>query len=115
MASSKLANYLRTHRRRLGLSQADVSFLLGGRDRNKACRYEKSVHKPSLETALAYEAIFQRPASELFGGLYQKIEADVAARAKMLASSEDHRPSPKTSRKRQIFTNMAARQSNYTN
>ncbi|MEI6786309.1 MAG: hypothetical protein WCQ21_35970, partial [Verrucomicrobiota bacterium] len=34
--------------------------------------------------ALAYEAIFQTPISKLFPGLYEKIQSQVKARAKML-------------------------------
>ena len=51
----------------------------------KVCRHEQFVSKPNLETVIAYEAIFQKPARELFAGLYQRIEQDVAARAKTLA------------------------------
>jgi transcriptional regulator with XRE-family HTH domain len=65
-------------------------------------RYERFAREPSLETALALEVIFQRSASELFGGLYQKVEEKVIARAKTLAD----RTKP-DARKRQIFTNIA--------
>jgi hypothetical protein len=47
------------------------------------------MREPSLETALAYVAIFKRPAHELFGGLYQKIEKQVAVRAKKLTEKID--------------------------
>jgi hypothetical protein len=39
---------------------------------------------PGLETAFAYEAIFQRTTSELFGGIYERIEDEVAVRVKLL-------------------------------
>jgi len=112
MSLSKLPNYLRTHRKRLGLSQADVSFLLGTKAVAQISRYECSVREPSLERALAYEVIFQKPVRELFGGLYERIEAEVAARAKTLASNTNQRPGQKTDRTQQIFTNIAARQMN---
>lgn len=51
------------------------------------CRNERFVREPSLETALAYEVIFQQPIRELFRGLFRKIEKDVAARAGALAYS----------------------------
>ena len=51
-------------------------------------RYEKFDHLPNLETALAYEAIFKTPISELFGGLYQKVEAEVAERTKLLSEKK---------------------------
>jgi DNA-binding XRE family transcriptional regulator len=70
------------------MSQADVAFLLGKKRSEDVLRYEKSRHGPNLETALAYEAIFTIPVSELFGGLYQKIEAKVAERRKTLAQKK---------------------------
>jgi transcriptional regulator with XRE-family HTH domain len=115
MASSRLPNYLLTNRKRLALSQADVAFLLGTRGGTKMCRYERFVRVPSLETALALEVIFQKPARELFAGLYQKIEGEVAARAKAMTYRTDMRkPDRETTRKRQVLTNIATRQLNQT-
>ena len=85
MTSSQLPNYLLASRKRLGLSQREVAFLLGGGNEAQVCRYERFVRVPSLETALACEAIFQKPARELFAGLYRKIETDVADRAATLS------------------------------
>jgi transcriptional regulator with XRE-family HTH domain len=97
---AQLPNYLRSNRKRLSLSQEEVAFLLGNQSGAKISRYEQFNREPSLETALALEVIFQRSASELFGGLYQKVEQEVTERAKALAS--------RTSKsKRQIFTNIA--------
>ena len=110
MASTQLPNHLRSNRKRLGLSQDDLAFLLGVKGGAKVCRYERFVREPSLETALALEAIFERPVSELFGGRYQKAEQDVATRAQELQDRIDH---GKTNRqrvhKRQIFNHLAKR------
>ena len=68
-----LPNYLQTQRKRLALSQEEVGFLLGitGMNKgNKVCRDA--------------EAIYGRPVRELFAGLYQQAEQDVAAHAKVL-------------------------------
>ena len=89
MASSQLPNYLRTNRKRLALSQDDVAFLLGTQSGAKVCRYEQFVREPSLQTALAYEAIFKTPVRELFAGLFQKLEREVAAQAKALARKKN--------------------------
>jgi hypothetical protein len=62
-----------------------------------------------LETALTYEAIFKTSASELFGGLYQKVEREVAERAKILAEKDDSGISvAHTARKRQALAELAA-------
>lgn len=100
MSSSQLPNYLRSHRKRLALSQEEVAYLLGVQSGAKVSRYEQFARQPSLETAFAFEVIFQRSASELFGGLYQKVEREVTARAKVLAERTDHQ-------KRQILANIA--------
>jgi len=103
MSSTRLSNYLRSNRKRLALSQDEVAFLLGAKGGTKVCRYERFVRQPTLETALACEAIFQKPVSELFGGLYQRVEEDVTARARQLADKCD----PRAGRKRHVLTNIA--------
>jgi len=109
MTSLQLPNYLKANRMRLALSQDEVAFLLGAQSGTKACRYERFARVPSLETALAYEAIFKTSVSELFGGLYQKVERKVAERAKMLAARNGHgRAGAQTARKRQAIAELAA-------
>ena len=109
MTSPQLPNYLRANRKRLALSQDEVAFLLGTENGTKVCRHERFVREPSLETALAYEAIFKRSVSELFPGLYQKVEQEVAARAKTLAKKTDHlKSSQRTARKRETVADLAA-------
>lgn len=81
----KLPNYLRTYRRRAGFSQDDVALLLGGHSGAKVSRLEKFRRQPTLQTALAYEAIFLVPVRELFAGQYQRIEREVRRRAERLA------------------------------
>ena len=109
MSSTRLPNYLRSNRKRLGLSQDEVAFLLGTQSGAKVCRYEKFERIPSLETALALEAIFKKPVSELFAGLYAEIEDQVAGRAKALThQTHYHKPGRGPTRKLQTLTNIAA-------
>lgn len=108
MISSPLQNYVRANRKRLVLSQDEVAFLLGTESGTKVSRHENFSRVPSLEMALAYEAIFQRPTREIFGGLYQRIEGEVAARAKRFIERIEHRrPTRRNVHKRQIFTSIA--------
>src|SRR2546428_14057974 len=111
MSSPQLPNYLRANRKRLALSQDDVAFLLGTQSGAKVCRYERFVREPSLETALAYEAIFKRPVRDLFGGLYQKVEREITERAKTLAGRMDDKPNRQTARKREALAELATAQS----
>src|SRR2546426_12251907 len=84
--SRKLPNYLRTYRKRAGLSQQEVAFLLGCQDGHKASRYELRKRKPNLETVLAYELIFGAPARELFAGVFEDVAAATRRRAEILAA-----------------------------
>lgn len=58
---------------------------MGAQSGSKVCRYEQLDRVPELKTALAYEAIFNCPVSELFPDLFEKIKTAVQARAKTLA------------------------------
>lgn len=87
LSMSSLSNYLRTHRKRLALSQEEVAFLLGigGMDKGiKVCRDENFTREPSLHIALAYEVIYGKPVRELFTGLYEQMERKVTERAQVL-------------------------------
>ena len=83
MASKPLPNHLLAHRKRSALSQGEVAFLLGVHGSAKVSHHER-FRTPSLETALAYEAIYQKPVAELFPGLFKQIQREVRARAKIL-------------------------------
>ena len=109
MTSPQLPNYLRANRKRLALSQDEVAFLLGTQNGAKVCRYERFVREPSLATALAYEAIFKRSVSELFPGLYQKVEQKVAARAKTLVErTRRDKSNQRAARKHETLADLAA-------
>ena len=90
-----LPNYLQSQRKRLSLSQEEVGFLLGIRGMNKGakvCRDEHFTREPSLQDALTYEAIYGRPVRELFVGLYEQAEQNVATRAKILNFRKIRKP-----------------------
>lgn len=80
MANRKLQNYLRSYRKRAGLSQDDVAYLLGCVDGGKVSRYERFKREPNLQTALACEIIFNLPVREIFAGIFEKVERRVVRR-----------------------------------
>jgi DNA-binding XRE family transcriptional regulator len=84
MATHKLDNYLRTYRKRAGFSQDEVACLLGTRDGTKTSRHERLKRTPSLETALAYEAMFGVPVRELFAGVSARARRQTRRRACLL-------------------------------
>ena len=99
MPFTKLPNYLRTHRKRNGFSQDDVAFLLGHLGGAHVCRWERHTRQPTLATAFALEVIFRVPARELFAGVYQKVEQQVASRARFLERKVASKPDRMTARK----------------
>ena len=93
MATHKLENYLRTYRKRSGLTQREVAFLVGCRNGAQVSRYEKRRRLPPLRTALACEAAFGVPVSELFAGLREAAGQAVGERLLALKSKlEASRP-----------------------
>ncbi len=85
MQNDKLDNYLRTYRKKLGLTQREVAFLLGCHSGAKVSRYEHSARVP-LNVILTYKAIFQKPARELFAGIYGRAERQTKRNLRLLVS-----------------------------
>jgi transcriptional regulator with XRE-family HTH domain len=83
--AKRLHNYLRTYRKRTGLSQDEVAFLLGCRHGTKVSRYERNTRLPVLKTALAYEVVFGAPVGVLFAGRFSAIKVITCRRAQVLA------------------------------
>lgn len=76
--------YLKSYRRRAGLTQKELAYLLGAGTRAKVAQYEAGLRTPSLESSLAYEAALGEPVAELFRGRYEAISAAVEARRRKL-------------------------------
>jgi DNA-binding XRE family transcriptional regulator len=75
--TDRLTNYLRTHRRKTGLSQRDLGRVLGYQDEGPVSRHERFQVLPPLRIALGYEIVFHIPISEIFAGLRDAIEQDI--------------------------------------
>ena len=80
MESQSIATGLRTLRKKSGLSQRELAYVLGSRSELSVVKHERSEAIPSLLTALAYEVIFQVPISSQFRGLYTSVEAAIEER-----------------------------------
>ncbi|SRR6266849_3379957 len=81
---SKLPNYLRTFRKKAGLSQRDVAVLLGSSDPTRVSRYELNKRDPNVGVALAFEIIFGVPSSVLFAGRAAELEPVIRKRLEQL-------------------------------
>ena len=88
----KLENYLRTYRKRAGLSQGEVAFLLGCKSGTKVSRYEQFRRCPTLETTLALEVIFRAPVRDLFAGVHHRVAEMTTERAGQLIDKLGSQP-----------------------
>jgi len=66
MSEPTVANWLRVHRRKAGLTQREIARLLGYDDPYQVSRHERMKTAPPLIIALAYEVLFGESVSTLF-------------------------------------------------
>lgn len=59
-------NYLKVYRKRSGLIQEDIAFILDLPDYSNISRYEKGQRTPSIELLLTYHHLFDVPIESLF-------------------------------------------------
>jgi transcriptional regulator with XRE-family HTH domain len=106
----KIKSYLRTFRRRSGLTQDEVAFLLGADSGAKVSRYERLSRKPNFRTALGLQVVFGIPADELLPGISAEVERKIIRRAHLLSRRlEGRSDSARTKRKLRFLTSVAAR------
>ena len=109
MPVSPLNNYLRTQRKRLGLSQEEFACLVGVLSGTTISRYEEGKRLPHLEIALACEAIFGASIGDLFPGEFQRVETLVAKRTALLLERLSTRTDKKHERVRVVLESLAER------
>lgn len=80
MTSRPAGSYLRTHRKKSGLSQSELASILGLVTELQISRHERSLTLPLFLTAISYEIVFQVPISELFPGLYETVRQNIDER-----------------------------------
>lgn len=82
--SKALTSYLRTHRRKGGLTQAEMAYLLGLKSGQTISRHERLDRRPSLEIMFAYQVLFDALPHELCPGVYAKVEKITMRRIRIL-------------------------------
>ncbi len=80
MEDLEIASYLRSLRKRAGLSQRDLADLFGHLTKGEVSRHERAESLPSLLAALGYEAVFRVPVAELFPGIYETVSMGIEER-----------------------------------
>jgi len=84
MSSSNLPNYLKMFRKRSGLTQREVAYLLGCDNGSKISRYERQTRVPNLKTLLGFQTIFAADVKQLYSGTHQDIAEETRKRARTL-------------------------------
>jgi transcriptional regulator with XRE-family HTH domain len=110
MLPASLPNYLRSQRRRIGLSQGEVAFLLGLESGTNVSRHESRGRVPSLETVIGYEIILSTPMRELFAAESEAASAVVRERAvRLLGRIARGTVTPEAEQKLRVLRLLVAR------
>ena len=72
------------YRKRIGLTQEEMAFLLGTKGDSKVSRYENSRRIPAFRAILEYTVIFKVPLQDLFAGHCDEATIIIHKRAKRL-------------------------------
>lgn len=106
----KVTTYLRTFRRRSGLTQGELAFLLGAHSGAKVSRYERLSRRPNFRTALGLQTVFGVPADQLVPGICAEVDRNIIRRVRLLSRQlERHSDSARTKRKLRFLLSVMAR------
>jgi len=92
MSQDPLTTYLLTYRKRTGLSQDEIAFLLGISSGTTVSKHETGSRTPQLDAALSYAIILGSPTQELFAGRYLELARRIQRRAAKLLPRLEARP-----------------------
>ena len=80
MGQKAIPNNLWTYRKKNGLSQKQVAFLLGHKTASQLSRYEKGIKLPGLINTLKLEIIYRTPVSFIFYEHYQRLKNEIRSK-----------------------------------
>ena len=105
----RLKTYLRPYRRRWGLTEPELAFLLGLKSESVISRVERGGRPPTLKIALACQVVFGTPPEELFPGLFEATEQIVRNRAGKLRQKLQGDARSSTATKLELLDDVIAR------
>jgi transcriptional regulator with XRE-family HTH domain len=82
-------NRLWQTRKRRGLEQKNVAYLLNHHTADQVSRYELGTRMPTLETALLLEMIYGAPLRVLYKDIYERLQAELRERLKRVPQMEE--------------------------
>lgn len=83
MVRSHIDNYLGTHRRHSGLSQAEVAWIVEAEFPDVISRIERGDRLPTLKVALRLEVLFGVPVGAIFAGTREHLARRVEHRVRV--------------------------------
>ena len=106
-------NYLRLHRRKRGLTQEELAYLLGYQSGAKISRLEQAESAQVLSLGFTFELLFGVDAREIYPALYDAVRQTVSQRLRELGIRlQATRPTQKTIIKRRLLKEALARAEN---
>lgn len=108
MSRSRLTNYLRTERLRLGFNQRECAELLGYSS-DTISKVEANLRKPTLRLVLAAEIVFGHRTKDLFPKLDSCARRKVLLRAIALEQRLSQKKSSRTERMRAVLSALIDR------
>jgi transcriptional regulator with XRE-family HTH domain len=82
-------NRLWQTRKRRGLEQKNVAYLLNHHTADQVSRYELGTRTPTLETALMLEMIYGAPLRVLYKDLYERLQGEFRERLKRVPQLQE--------------------------
>lgn len=76
-------------RKRRGLEQKNVAYLLNHHTADQVSRYELGTRMPTLETALLLEMIYGAPLRLLYKDLYERLQGELRERLKRVPQLQE--------------------------
>ncbi len=107
--SSPLSSYLKAHRKKSGLTQAELATLLGSASKANISQYEHCKCLPQLKTAIALELLFGTDITDLFPNVAQSTIADLLPRLEKLQQEIKVGDGRRSQMKAQSLADMRAR------
>lgn len=103
-------NYLRLHRRKRGLTQGELAFLLGYQSSSKISRLEQAEQAKVLTLGFTFQLLFGVDPREIYPALYDSVRETVIERIRELeAKLRTPASTQKAIIKRQLLNEALAR------
>ena len=109
MSKRRFHNYISAQRRRWGLTQKELAFLLGYKSASIVSRLERQKHRPVYRISRSLTIIFGVTPMELFPALSDDIEQSVVDRIRALHEKVKDDQSQTTKEKRELLKDAIER------